>query len=180
LIHDAGARLHHALPVPQQLPQIPVLPTRHPDRREVVLQQQTQNVLRILSIRLLFASALTPYLSCITHPQLQLQLRQQSFEPACVATGFHPHTHLPPLCSQIAIKLLGLLAVHEPLLLHLSGFCIDKSNLLKARVIVTTYNQHVRLLSPSLLVGLAPPTLLGYRSRHCHAINYAQNARRAF
>jgi len=28
---------------------------------------------------------------------------------------------------------------------------------------------------PSLLVGLAPPTLLGNRSRHCHGINYTQN-----
>jgi hypothetical protein len=34
LVHDPGPRLHHAMPVPQQLPQIPVLPARHPDLRE--------------------------------------------------------------------------------------------------------------------------------------------------
>jgi hypothetical protein len=54
-------------------------------------------------------------------------------------------------------------------LLHLSR---EKKIEIQERI----YNQHVRLLSPSLLVGLAPPTLLGYRSRHCHAINCTQNA----
>src|SRR5215831_2826465 len=157
--------------MPQKLPQIPVLPVR----RKVILQQQTQNVLRILSIRFLLAPALTLYLGGVAHRQLELQLRQQTFEPPCMTTGFHPYAHLPSLCRQIAIKLLGFLAVLQPSLLHLPGLCIDKSNLLKARVIITTYNQHVRLLSPSLLVGLAPPTLLGYRSRHCHATNYTHN-----
>jgi hypothetical protein len=41
LIHDPRARLHHPVPVPQQLPQIPVLPARYPDLREAVFQQQT-------------------------------------------------------------------------------------------------------------------------------------------
>jgi len=30
LVHDPGPRLHHAMPVPQQLPQIPVLPSLVP------------------------------------------------------------------------------------------------------------------------------------------------------
>jgi hypothetical protein len=53
-IHDARARLHHAVPVPQELPQTPVLPARHPDLRETIFQQQPQDQLRILAIRLLF------------------------------------------------------------------------------------------------------------------------------
>jgi hypothetical protein len=32
---------------------------------------------------------------------------------------------------------------------------IHKRNLLKARVVICSYNDHVRLLSPSLLVGFA-------------------------
>ena len=36
LIHDSGARLHHAVPVPQQLPQIAILPARYPDPRKVM------------------------------------------------------------------------------------------------------------------------------------------------
>jgi hypothetical protein len=43
LIHDPRAGLHHAMPVPQQLPQIAILPVRHPDLREAILQQQLQN-----------------------------------------------------------------------------------------------------------------------------------------
>src|SRR5579871_1566486 len=161
--------------MPQQLPQIPVLPARYPNRRKVVLQQQTQNMLRILPIRLLFAPASASYLGRIAHPQLELQLCQQSFEPACVPAGLHSYTHLLTCHRQGTIELLGSLSVIQSLFSKLSGFCIDKSNLLKARVIITTYNQHVRLLSPSLLVGVAPPTLLGHWSRHCHAINYTQN-----
>src|SRR5215472_12165592 len=34
-------------------------------------------------------------------------------------------------------------------------------------MIVTTYNQHVRLLSPSPLVGSRLQSLLGHGSRHC-------------
>jgi hypothetical protein len=37
LVHHPGARLHHPVPVPQQLPQIPVLPTRYPDLRKPIL-----------------------------------------------------------------------------------------------------------------------------------------------
>jgi hypothetical protein len=32
----------------------------------------------------------------------------------------------------------------------------------------------VRLLSPEPVGWLAPPTLLGHRSRHCHGINSTQ------
>jgi len=43
LIHDPSTGLHHAVPVPQQLPQIPVFPARHPDLRETIFEQQTQD-----------------------------------------------------------------------------------------------------------------------------------------
>src|SRR5215471_17891642 len=46
--------------MPQQLPQIPVLPTGHPDPRKAVFQHQLQNELRILAIGLLLAYALPP------------------------------------------------------------------------------------------------------------------------
>src|SRR5438045_8022971 len=54
-VHDSRARLHHAMPMPQELPQIAVLPTRYPDLRKAIFQQQTQNQLCVLSIRLLLA-----------------------------------------------------------------------------------------------------------------------------
>lgn len=36
LIHDARPRLHQAMQVPRQLPQIPALPAWHPDLRETI------------------------------------------------------------------------------------------------------------------------------------------------
>ena len=129
--------------MPQQLPQIPVLPTRHPDRWKVVLQQQTQNMLRILPIRLLFAPTLAPYRGRVSYPKFQLQLCQQSFKPACVPTGLHTDTHPLTRSRQSMVELLRTLAVHEPLLLQLSSFCINESYLLKARMVIATYNEHV-------------------------------------
>src|SRR5215475_7100005 len=62
------------------------------------------------------------------------------------------------------------------LLFVLSGVGIHRSNFLKLGVKICTYNHHCSAPSSrALLVGLAPPTLLGLRSRHCHGINYTQN-----
>src|SRR5258708_10911630 len=115
-------------------------------------------------------------LGCVPDPQLKLQLGEQSFKPARMPARFHAHTHLHPLCRQITVKLLPFLAVLQSPLLQFPGLGIDKSNLLKARVIIASYNDHVRLLSPerSWLVG-NHQSLLGYRSRHCHGINYTNN-----
>src|SRR5690349_2134342 len=44
---------------------------------------------------------------------------------------------------------------------------VHERYLLHARMIVTTYNQHVRLLSSEPLVGLRLQSLLGPGSRHC-------------
>jgi hypothetical protein len=74
LVHDASACLHHAMSMPQQLPQIPILPTRHPDPRKVILQHEFQNQLCILSIGLLFTYSFALDLGCVSHPQLKLQL----------------------------------------------------------------------------------------------------------
>src|SRR6266550_6407237 len=46
---------------------------------------------------------------------------------------------------------------------------------LETRMVVTTYNHHVRLLSPGPLVGWHHQSLLGRGSRHCYGINYTQN-----
>src|SRR5262245_64901622 len=48
----------------------------------------------------------------------------------------------------------------QPPLHHLTGFRVYKSNLLKARMIITAYNDHVRLLSSEPLVGLRHQSLL--------------------
>ena len=71
-----AARLHHAVPMPQQLPQISVLPARYPDPWKIILQQQAQNVLCILAIRLLLAFALPRDLGGVPDPQLKVQFAQ--------------------------------------------------------------------------------------------------------
>src|SRR5712691_1885795 len=63
-------------------------------------------------------------------------------------TGFHPNTHFFPAHLELAVELLRFLAVPQFPLVPFTTVRIDKRNLLEARVIVTTYNDHVRLLSP--------------------------------
>src|SRR5450631_2074902 len=130
-------------------------------------------MLCILAIRLLLAFALPGDLGGVPDPQLTLQLGEQSFKPARMPARLHPHAHLYPLCRQITVELLRFFAVLQSPLLQFPSLGIHKSNLLEARVVVTTYNHHVRLLSPerSCLVG-SHQSLLGYWSRHCHGINF--------
>jgi len=56
--------------------------------------------------------------------------------------------HLFPAHLDLAIELLRLLTVPQFPLVPFTCVCIYKRDLLEARVIVTTYNDHVRLLSP--------------------------------
>jgi len=55
-------------------------------------------------------------------------------------------------------------------LLELSRFAIHVRYLLETRVIIATYNQHVRLLSSRALIGWHHQSLLGQGSRHCYGI----------
>jgi hypothetical protein len=167
---DTG--LHHAMPVPQQLPQIAILPARHPDLWKAILDHQAQNQLGILAIRLLLAYSLGTDLSGVSDPQLKLQLTEQSFKPARMPAGFHPYTHLHSLGRQIAVELLRLLAVLQSLLPAFASVGIHKRNLLEARMVVTPYNPHVRLLSPGPWLVGTTKAYSGLRSRHCYGIIY--------
>ena len=157
LIHHSGAHLHQAMPMPQQLPQIAILRIGHPDSRKALLDHQPQQQLRILPIRLLLAHSLRPDLRRVSDPQLELQVAQQTLEPARVSAGFHPHPHGQILLLEFSVKRFGLSRVGQPTFTALAGFCVYKSNLLEARMIVTTYNQHVRLLSSEPFGWFAPP-----------------------
>src|SRR5437763_1219531 len=75
------------------------------------------------------------------------QLRDQPLEPADVPGGFDPHPD--PWSVQAAVKFLRFaVAVRKSPFVAFSGLSVDPSDLLKARVIITAYNQHVRLLPP--------------------------------
>src|SRR5580700_4919773 len=155
LIHYAGTHLHQAMPMPQQLPQVPVFCICYPDPRKAIFHQQCQQQLRILPIGLLLSHSFRADRGCVPDPQLKLHVAQQALKPACVSACFHTHSHTPPL--ERAVKLLGFFAVSQPPLPELTCFCVHKCNLLEARMIVTTYNQHVRLLSSEPFGWFAPP-----------------------
>src|SRR5579864_7898159 len=156
------------MPMPQQLSQVAVLRIRHPDPRETVFDHQPQQQLRILPIRLLLAHPLGADLSGIPNPQFELQLAQQALEPTRVPAGFHAHPHTLPF--EPGVELLGFLTVRQPPLPQLTALGVDKRNLLETRMIVTAYNQHVRLLSSEPFGGLRFQSLLGPGSRHCYRI----------
>ncbi len=73
-------------------------------KQKTILHQQLQNMLRILPIRFLLAYPLGANLAGIANPQFEGQLRQQTFKPAGMPTGFHSHSHLLALVSEVTIK----------------------------------------------------------------------------
>ena len=113
LIHHPGTHLYQTVPMPQQLPQIAILSIRYPDPRKAVFHHESQQQLCVLAIGFLFAYSFRADLGGIPDPQLETQVMQQTFKPACVPTGFHSYPHAQVLLFQLAVKLLGLLAVSQ-------------------------------------------------------------------
>src|ERR1700690_3967862 len=164
LIHDSRARLHHAMPMPQQLPQIPVLPVRHPDLRKVILQHQLQNMLRILAIRLLLPPPLRADLGRVADPQLKLQLGYETFEPACVPARLHADAHCFARSRESTVVLLRLVGMSKAFLLDLSGRGVEQSDLLKLGMEIYSYNNHRSApFSRAGWLVLPPPTLTRVR-----------------
>src|SRR6516225_1519578 len=126
------------MPMPQQLPQIAILRIRYPDARKAILQHQLQYELRILAIGLLLAHPLRADLGSVADPQLELHIVQQTLEPACVSAGFHAYPHDLAVLAHFAVELLGFFRVFQPALTHFARVGAYESNLLEARVIVTT------------------------------------------
>jgi hypothetical protein len=60
-----------------------------------------------------------------------VQLREQSFKPARLSTGFHPHSHLHSLGREIAIKLFRFLTVLQSPFLELPTVIVMVSITLK-------------------------------------------------
>src|SRR6266581_6535327 len=150
------------MPMPEQLPHVPVLPTRYTDPRETVFHQQPQQQFSILTIGLVLTHALGTNLACVSDPKLESELIHQPLEPAPVPAGFHPDADLDSSLVEFTVELLGLAGMFKPTFTAFSCFAIDKGDLLEARVVITTYNLHVRLLSPEPLVGSGEPqSLLG-------------------
>src|SRR6266576_4906889 len=87
---------------------------------------------------------------------------------------FHSHPYACPPCLEIAVKLLCFLTVLESTLLELPSVRIHKRNLLKARMVIRSYNDHCSAPFSRALVAWHHQSLIGRGSRHCYAINYTQ------
>src|SRR5262249_12733239 len=92
----------------------------------------------------------------IPNPQLKLQFSKQALEPTGMPAGFHAYAHLLTLLFQLSVKLFSFFAVNQASFAQFPRFAIYPCNLLEARMIITAYNQHVRLLSSALWL-FAPP-----------------------
>jgi hypothetical protein len=64
------------MPVPKQLPQIPILRIRCPDSRKAILQKQPQQEAAVLAVGFLLPASLSLDLRWISNPQLETQLCQ--------------------------------------------------------------------------------------------------------
>jgi hypothetical protein len=73
--------------------------------------------------------------------------------------GFHPHAHFHSLYPKTTVELPCFLAVLESPFLKFPCVRIDKHNLLKARVVIASYNQHIGSFSPEPFGWFAPPKL---------------------
>src|SRR5947208_14518222 len=74
-----------------------------------------------------------------------------------MSAGFHSHTHCYVSLFEFAVELLRFFRVNQASFPELTCLRIYVCNLLEARMIVTTYNQHVRLLSSEPFGWFAPP-----------------------
>src|SRR6516225_7975817 len=81
----------------------------------------------------------------VSHPQLMSLPRQQGFEPLSVTGRFHAH---PSPSGKGCVKGSRLTRrVFQAALNDFARLPIQHRNLLEARMKITPYNQHVRLLS---------------------------------
>src|SRR5450759_5345601 len=87
----------------------------------------------------------------------------------------HPHAHLHSLCREIAVELLRFLAMLQMPFLELPSIRIDKRNLLEARVIIQSYNDHCSVpFSRAFWLVQHHHAYSGPGSRHCHGISWNQ------
>ena len=135
--------------MPQQLSQISILRTRHPDLGKVIFAQQSQQESGILAVVFLLLHSLGLDLCGIADPQLEIKFGQQALEPTRKPGRLHAYPYAHPSVVQLPIEPLcfSITVVQLPFIV-LTGLFDQKSNHLKARVIIYAYNDHVRLLSP--------------------------------
>src|SRR5580704_7473453 len=98
-------------------------------------------MLRILPIRLLLTFPLPGDLGGVPDPQLEVQFRQESLEPARMPPRFHSHSYLLALGCEVTIKLFFSHCALIVALRNLPSRYLQ-THLLETRVIIASYNAH--------------------------------------
>ena len=83
--------------------------------------------------------------------------------------------YLATRSRQSTVELLRPLAVRQPTATSALGFRYREKQFVESSDGNHIYSGRVGSFLPSPLVGLAPPTLLGYWSRHRHGMNYTND-----
>src|SRR5215475_2845899 len=84
---------------------------------------------------------------------------------------FHSNTYLHLRCRQLTVELFRFLTVPQSPLLQFPGFGIYICDLLKARMVVCSYNEHCSApFSRAFWLVGTTKVYSGPGSRHCHGI----------
>src|ERR1039457_129149 len=142
----------------QQLSQLLVLHRRLPDGWKTILHEHIQNVPGVPLVGLLPAWTGRTDRGCVPQQKLMTQLIDQPPKPAKVPRCLQADTHLPS--RQRPVKLLRLPGVAQTALTILARLLVDKGDLLKPRMKITSYNHHARLLSSRAHGRVAATSLL--------------------
>src|ERR1700760_2686951 len=142
----------------EQLTHIALLRIRKPQPGKTVFHQQLENMAGVSLVGLLLANITGSNLGRIPNPQGVSKLFHQQLKPAGIAGGFHANQRRN---RQLTIESFRLAAgMHQLLLLHLPGLCVQYCYLLVARVKITAYNLHKAPLLPRSATQVSNPSLV--------------------
>src|ERR1700760_1891822 len=142
----------------EQLTHIALLRIRKPQPGKTVFHQQLENMAGVSLVGLLLANITGSNLGRIPNPQGVSKLFHQQLKPARIAGGFHANQRRN---RQLTIESFRLAAgMHQLLLLHLPGLCVQYCYLLVARVKITAYNLHKAPLLPRSATQVSNPSLV--------------------
>jgi len=140
LVPHRSPKANQLVPVPQQLPRVPLRQGRNPNAREPLLQQQIKQVRGVAPVRLLFPHHARPNLARVADPEFMPEFGQQALEPLRMARRLYAH---PRWLWQASVKRSGLsVFVLQPPLGQLPGGLVQHGDLLIARVKIASYNSH--------------------------------------
>ena len=129
------------MPVVKQRPQVSLPRSRYPDARERGLAEQFQQACRVARIGLLLAHRASADRRRMAHHQFVPEFFEHLHEPQAVPGAFDPHQSR---FGQRRVKAAGLPApVLQAALPVFSRFRVHHRDLLKARMKITAFNQHL-------------------------------------